>query len=93
MIIINSQKTVIEEVTIDPSETRTWKKSAKIVKDKTFSWDLVEGWEEDLDTYKRTLTQLQVNNNDVFKVKLSCTLKIHIIVSHLKPFLRRLELA
>ena len=39
----------------------------KIVQDKTFSWDLVDGWEEDLDIYKRMFTELQVYSNEVLK--------------------------
>ena len=42
-----------------------------IEKDKTLSWDLVDGCEEDLDTYKRMFTQMQVYST--LEVNLSCT--------------------
>ena len=61
----------------------------KMVKDKTFSWDLLDGWEEDLDSYKRMFTELQVYSHDILEVNLSCTWKIHIIAAHLKPFLQK----
>ena len=44
-----------------------------IEKNKTFSWDIVDGYEEDLDTYKRMFPQLLVYSNDILEVNLSCT--------------------
>ena len=63
--------------------------AAEDSKGKTFSWDLVDRWEEDLDKYKRMFTQLQVYSNDILEVNLSCTWKSHIIFSHLKTFFQK----
>ena len=57
------------------------------VKDKTFGWELKEGWESAIALYKSMFSELQVYSNTVLAVPLSCTWKIHVITAHLQPFL------
>ena len=59
----------------------------KEVKQKVFSWELQDGWEEAFNTYKDQFTKLQVYCNNTLGVSLECSWKIHIITAHLKPFL------
>ena len=59
----------------------------RTIKDKTFSWDLKDGWEESIDTYKQMYSRLQVYCTSELDISLSCTWKVHIIAAHLKPFL------
>ena len=59
----------------------------KVVKDMTFSWELEDGWEDAIDSYKRNFSELQIYCSDVLGVDLSCSWKIHIICAHLKTFL------
>ena len=59
----------------------------KVVTDKTFSWELQEGWEKALDEYKEAFSNLQGYSYSNLGVTLRCSWKIHIITAHLKPFL------
>ena len=59
----------------------------ELVKDKTFGWELKEGWEGTIALYKSMFSELQVYCNTVLAVPLSCTWKIHMITAHLQPFL------
>ena len=57
------------------------------VKDKTFSWELKEGWEESITTFTEKFAQLQVYCSDNLGLTLSTSWKIHILAAHLQPFL------
>jgi hypothetical protein len=62
-------------------------KQLEAVKDKTFSWELKEGWEGDITLYSSMFAELQVYCTTVLDVQLSCTWKIHVITAHLQTFL------
>ena len=53
----------------------------EVVKDKTFSWELEEEWEEAIESYTLMFAQLQVYCSSELNIKLNCTWKTHIILS------------
>ena len=59
----------------------------KEIKDKCFGWNLEDGWQDAILSYKHMFSELQVYSDTVLGLDLSCTWKIHVIVCHLKPFL------
>ena len=59
----------------------------KVVKDKTFSWELEEGWEEAITTFTSMFSELQAYCSNTLGITLECSWKIHIIAAHLQPFL------
>ena len=59
----------------------------KVVKDKTFSWELEEGWEEAITTFTSMFSELQDYCISTLGITLDISWKIHIITAHLKPFL------
>ena len=63
----------------------------EVIKDKTFGWDLEEGWEKEIDLYKSMFAELQEYCSSQLAVSLSCTWKVHIITAHLKPFLTMVQ--
>ena len=61
----------------------------KEVKDKTFSWELGEGWEEAITTFTTMFSELQVYCSNDLGIKLECSWKVHMISAHLQPFLAK----
>ena len=59
----------------------------KVVKDKTFSWELEDGWEEAITTFTRKFSEMQDYCINTLGISLECSWKIHIIAAHLQPFL------
>ena len=59
----------------------------KVVKDKTFSWELEDGWEEAISTFTRMFSELQIYCSNTLGITLNTSWKIHIITAHLQPFL------
>ena len=62
----------------------------EIVKDKTFSWELEEEWEEAIELYTLMFAQLQVYCSSELNINMNCTWKTHIITGHLKSIISRL---
>ena len=65
----------------------TLMKQLKEVKDKTFSWELEEGWEEAITTFTRMFSELQAYCSNTLGITLETSWKIHILTAHLQPFL------
>ena len=57
------------------------------VKDKTFSWELGEGWEEAISNFAIKFSELQVYCGSELGITLECSWKVHILTAHLQPFL------